>query len=110
MKNETSYYCPSCGEKKTAAEMVGIECYLCVLSKPYNNFWQEAVYRKAVAVALAFATPLTLREARKVVKKVWNRSALPASRMRTLLDIKDGRFVDIKPEKTFYKRVMEVLR
>ena len=71
-KSKISYapgVCHTCLRKCAAVELLGDECYLCTLKKwPPQGYFHAAIYRKAVAISLALATPLTIRQARRVVR------------------------------------------
>lgn len=95
--------CPTCQKDYPPSYIVGHNCYLCVLKDyPHRGFFKRIVYSKAVAVSLALSTPLTVKQARKVVKK------FGIDDMYRLVDLQNGKLVDKKPNSTFFKRVMEV--
>jgi len=95
--------CQTCQKDYPPAYIVGNSCYLCVLKDyPHRGFFKRIVYRKAVAVSLALSTPLTVKQARKVVKR------FGIDDMYRLDDLQNGKLVDKKPNSTFFKRVMEV--
>lgn len=104
-------FCDTCGQTMAQVESIGGTCYLCILKKGLPQGPSNAtVYRKAVAVALALATPLTARQARRVVRIVWRQYRDKDQSMRLLARIRDGLTEPFKPRGSFYCRILEVLR
>lgn len=103
--------CTICNRKKASAELIADECYLCILAKGLpSGYFNTQLYKKAVSVALAFGTPLTLRQARRVTRVVWMQYRNKDQAMRVLAGIRDCRIVPENAGADFYKRVMKVLR
>jgi hypothetical protein len=103
--------CKECGRDRPKFEMIGRRCYLCVLDDFPVWPHEHRRYKKAVAIALTFGTPLTYKQALKLVKIVYdNKYNYNYEKMRIYRKILDGDFVDKNPGNTFYKRCIAELR
>lgn len=90
-------YPESCMIKKT--------CYLCTLAKfPPKTSKQLKNYKKAVGIRLKLVTPL---HTNAQVNKIINTVGLDD--LGYLQQIIDGKIVSIKPEATFYIRLVKYL-
>lgn len=95
--------CPRCSMTVPRIMMVGKTCYFCILRNPPKTLLGVNKYKKAVSIALSFATPLTYNQSLEIVNSAGLKN------INFLNDLQQGRRIPQKPASEYYGRVKEVI-